>query len=233
MAEYTFADVIIDPDDPRAEVGKQYYYADVPACIVSFANDSDRVHFGILSRIEQARGYPFRFDRGPYACIIRKKELSYAERQKRWIEENGIKAGDRLRVTRKAEDYEDGWSDFWDDCMDTVVGKVVKTFCPSGDNGGILCQIEGNECLWSFPYFVLEKVKEPEKKYIPFDLSNKEDRAKLRGAWIRNVESGLEYQVICIGSALVFVQDGDFNAGSLLEQFVFLDGTPCGKLVEE
>lgn len=147
MAEYTFADVIIDPDDPRLEVGAEYYFSHHPQIVLEYANSGSRKAIGVLKNIKRDERNPFEFDYSDVTCIIRKKE--------------------------------------------------------------------------------------PKKRYIPFDLDREEDRAKLRGAWIRNVESGLEYQVICIGSALVFVHDGDFNAGSLLEQFVFLDGTPCGKLVEE
>jgi len=33
----------------------------------------------------------------------------YTDREKDWIEENGIEEGTVVRVTRKAVDYEDGW----------------------------------------------------------------------------------------------------------------------------
>ena len=96
MKEYTIKDVIIDPNDPRVEVGKQYYYADGPVCVISYANNSSRVYFGILDEIEKARSYPFRFDRGRYACIIHKEEPPYIERQAKWIADNDIKVGDKV-----------------------------------------------------------------------------------------------------------------------------------------
>lgn len=145
MAEYTIKDVIIDPDDPRVEVGKQYYYSDAPARVVSLANHSERVYFGILSKIEQGKDYPFRFDRGSYACIIRKKE----------------------------------------------------------------------------------------PRYVPFDLSKEEDRTKLRGAWVRMKGEALEYQVIAVSAAFVSIEGNMFNTKAMLDDYEFLDGTPCGKLAEE
>ena len=30
MSEYTYKDVIIDPDDPRVEIGKEYYFGETP-----------------------------------------------------------------------------------------------------------------------------------------------------------------------------------------------------------
>lgn len=84
--------------------------------------------------------------------------------------------------------------------------------------------------------FIIRK-KEPEKKYVPFDLSKEEDRAKLRGAWVRKKEAPfLEQEIAGLSTnvQLVFLNDvvsvGVFN---LLEEYEFTDGTPCGKLVEE
>lgn len=74
MAEYTYADVIIDPDDPRVEIGKEYWFADHPFNVISFANRGDGACYGILSEIDREDITPF-FIRGQHnACIIRKKE---------------------------------------------------------------------------------------------------------------------------------------------------------------
>ena len=35
MAEYTYKDVIIDPDDPRVEIGEKYFFFDYPQYFIS------------------------------------------------------------------------------------------------------------------------------------------------------------------------------------------------------
>ena len=85
-----------------------------------------------------------------------------------------------------------------------------------------------------FDYFI--RKKEPEKYYIPFNLSNKEDRARLRGVWIRpKDEPLLEYQIYAIESDHIFIWAGDgyLTPKELLDNWTFEDGTPCGKLIKE
>ena len=68
---------------------------------------------------------------------------------------SGLKVGDKVKVTRKAEDYENGWGDIWDDeSMDDSVGKVFEITSDAQYGGGFL--LNSN---W-YPYFVLEKVEE-------------------------------------------------------------------------
>ena len=152
MAEYTYKDVIIDPDDPRVEIGKEYYFGDTPAQVL----DSASAECGLyrLMDINPRAGYPFEFDTdlscSSYPCIIRKKE--------------------------------------------------------------------------------------PEKKYVPFDLSNEEDRVKLRGAWVKAKADPDKQQNVCgMCSRYVYLtcQAEGYDAEEFLEKFTFLDGSPCGKLVEE
>ena len=150
MAEkYTYADIIINPDDARVEIGKEYWFADYPFNALLFANRGDGACHGILSGISQGDITPF-FIRGKYyACIIRKKE----------------------------------------------------------------------------------------PKHVPFDLGKEEDRAKLRGAWIRFKETGRERCItgIFLDENPPYVEIGDYGLSTeyLLENYEFVDGTPCGKLVEE
>lgn len=155
MAEYTFADVIINPEDPRVELGAEYYWADTPRGALDCANYK-RVPLRLFSvDTGGTRTAPFYFLNGSlsgYAvCIIRKKE--------------------------------------------------------------------------------------PEKKYVPFDLSKKEDRARLRGAWIRFKETGRERCItgIFLDENPPYVEIGDygFEPDYLLENYEFVDGSPCGNLVEE
>lgn len=86
-----------------------------------------------------------------------------------------------------------------------------------------------------FDYFIHKK--EPVKKYVPFDLSREEDRARLRGAWVREKEAPfLEQEIAGLATnvALVFLNDVvSVGVANLLEEYEFVDGTPCGKLVED
>lgn len=148
--KYTYEDVIIDPEDPRVEIGKEYYLNDIPSVLLREAREG--VGSRILKDVQKDQDSPFVSFLGySYNCLIRKKE--------------------------------------------------------------------------------------PEKRYVPFDLSNEEDRAKLRGAWIK-VKYGnyREYQIISLSSEIIYcghTRDLGFSPISLLEAFEFVDGTPCGKLVKE
>jgi hypothetical protein len=74
-------------------------------------------------------------------------------------EASGIKVGDTVRVLRKAEDFEMGWSADWaSSYMDKYVGEtgVVKE-CDGGN--GFRVQFPDGED-WHFPFFVLEKIKD-------------------------------------------------------------------------
>ena len=74
----------------------------------------------------------------------------------------GIKVGDRVRVTRKAESRESGW-DNWraDDCageMDAAIGREGEVVADLDDYG---FGIEIEDCVasgYAYPYFVLEKI---------------------------------------------------------------------------
>ena len=153
MAEYTYADVIIDPEDPRVEIGKEYYFGNNPGCLlrsISQLSASEGTLVMKDSAIE-AQSSPFMSSEGEwFVCIIRKKE--------------------------------------------------------------------------------------PEKKYVPFDLSLEEDRARLRGAWVRRKEAPfLEQEIAGLSTniSLVFLNDVvSVGVGTLLEEYEFVDGSPCGKLVE-
>ena len=150
--KYTYADVIIDPNDPRVEIGAEYFFEDTAMEVLELAQDN--VGSSKLEEIYESNNFPFKFKgvTDGYACIIRKKE--------------------------------------------------------------------------------------PEKKYVPFDLTKEEDRTKLRGAWVRhkqnpereNLITGLGDETVDFA---VYFGDVAVGTGVLLENFEFVDGTPCGKLVEE
>ena len=86
------------------------------------------------------------------------EKKSYEKRQA----ECGLKVCDKVRVLRKAEDYEDGWGNTWAGaCMDDYVGRIRKIV---GERpcAGFLVFLEEEDDWWYFPYFVLEKVEDNE-----------------------------------------------------------------------
>lgn len=149
--KYTYADVIIDPNDPRVEIGKKYYSGIVSKDVLDFANHNEELVK--LIEVEPGTKYPFH------------------------IKSDGC----------------DCWT-----------------------------------CL-------LIRKKEPEKKYVPFDLTKEEDRARLRGAWVRKKDNS-EIKLIwwlweMDGKWMI---DEDISPQELLDNWVFdFEGFPCGKLVEE
>ena len=81
-------------------------------------------------------------------------------------------------------------------------------------------------------------IKEPKKKYIPFDLSLKEDRDALRGKWVvRNSEYLDEIVISRFTESTVDIRvamrDNMYSAKDLLYEWTFLDGSPVGKEIEE
>ena len=86
------------------------------------------------------------------------KKKSYEKRQA----ECGLKVCDKVRVLRKAEDYEDGWDNTWAGAyMDGYVGRIGKIV---GERpcAGFLVFCEELNARHQFPYFVLEKVEDNE-----------------------------------------------------------------------
>ena len=147
MADYTYADVIIDPEDPRVEIGKEYYSAITSNDVLDFANHNEEL--AKLIEVDPAIKYPFH-----------------------------IKS----------------------DCCDCWTCLLIRR-------------------------------KEPEKKYVPFDLSKEEDRLKLCGLWVKSKRRPDECYSICgVSSHLVFISG--LTPGSTPEEFLrdftFLDGSPCG-----
>lgn len=159
MSEYTYKDVIIDPEDPRVEIGKEYYFGDSPKEALEHANKNGRG--ALLEDIDLVSNFPFlmeNFDESA-PCIIRKKE--------------------------------------------------------------------------------------PEKKYVPFDLNNPEDRKALMGKTIKanNRPFSRQYVELAI-SCFELVDEGaegvsgywmanGIKEDELFHDWTFLDGSPCGKEMEE
>ena len=76
MAEYTYADVIIDPDDPRVEIGKEYYFGNNPACLLKDISQLSACE-GRLMIVDKGADIcaaPFMYGKEYFVCIIHKKE---------------------------------------------------------------------------------------------------------------------------------------------------------------
>ena len=161
--KYTYADVIIDPEDPRVEVGAEYYAANSISSALKAANEGNE---GLLAKLDSVNREPTR----------------------------------------------------------TLITSESFTISYKHGNGGNTD-------------FLIRK-KEPVKKWVPFDLTKEEDRARLRGAWVRhkknpereNLITGLGDETVDFA---VYFGDVAVGTGVLLENFEFVDGSPCGKLVEE
>ena len=85
MAEYTYADIIMDPNDPRLEgaIGKECYFSDYPKNALDYARNNSTADR--LKRINRESAYPFvgeyrtswalvNEDKTSWALIIIKKE---------------------------------------------------------------------------------------------------------------------------------------------------------------
>lgn len=59
MAEYTYKDVIISPNDPRAKIGEQYFVGESPEDVLEGANGAETALYGTLHKIFKREERPF------------------------------------------------------------------------------------------------------------------------------------------------------------------------------
>lgn len=71
---------------------------------------------------------------------------------------SGLRIGDRVRITRKADNAENGWKSYWAPIMDCTVGEIGTI--ESDDNYYGFKVNVGPGGDWRYPYFILEKVVE-------------------------------------------------------------------------
>ena len=243
MDRYTYKDIIIDPSSEEAKnaVGKECYFGDSPAYCLNNANSDDFLY--VLDHVEVYNVHPFvDTNSNAYGCIIVKKEQpSYKERSKRWVEENDLKVGDYVKVTRKAESREGGCDYLWNYRMDNSVGKILKVEEIKTHNGVIV--LEDSCC---YPYFVLEKV-EPKPKYVPFESPQEFISAYSKASkevmpdtesMLLNSSMWLKWQDTYVG--ITYISRHGVNYGAefldwdeLLDEYTFLNGSPCGKEIKE
>ena len=174
MDEYTFADLIINPEAPNLEslIGKEVYFNDVPTFCIRNANDDYMV--GILMGIHIWESAPFYVEIPSglllnYACIIPKKE----ESEPKYIPFESVNE----------------FIDAYDYCVNYRISR-----------GSI------------------------ENKLLSYG-----------GIWLKGKVSGFYYMVVEIRSdGVVLAGDQDVIFWSeLLKDYVFLEDSSCGRLVEE
>ena len=121
----------------------------------------------------------------------------YMEAQNKFIKITNLKVGDRVKVLRKANNYELGWCNTWNLNMDKYIGKIyiIKEFF---DNSGIVL---GDE-YFHFPFFVLEKVEEPKYQFKDKDvvLVRNDDNEYWCMVAFKEYNSDLPYPYICYSS---------------------------------
>lgn len=249
MIEYTFADIIMDPEDPRLEgaIGKECYFSDCPTKLLESARYNSELYLDCLTNISKEKACPFSDKNGSgWALIIIKKEEPYSKRAKKWIEQNDLKEGDYVKVTRKVNDHEDEWQGLWLDHMDESVGKTLKV--KDIDTYVYTISLENG---FYYPYFVLEKTEPLKPEYVPFEskeefieafhyhdndkYSEMDDILLNYGMWLKDINSHEIFLVTGVFNQSIHICDFDSDEswGELLNEFTFLDGTPCGKLMEE
>ena len=83
MAEYTYKDIIIDPDSEEAKnaIGKEVYFADTPASCLNAAKNNNKAYLGYLKKLDlEDEEQPFYVNESVVSapssctCIIVKKE---------------------------------------------------------------------------------------------------------------------------------------------------------------
>ena len=115
--KYTYADVIIDPVDPRVEIGAEYYFEDTAMEVLELAQDN--VGSSKLEEIYESN-FPFKFKgvTDGYACIIRKKEPKKRyvpfdltkEEDRNFLKDRWIKTdGDEEKITGFERDDDGVW----------------------------------------------------------------------------------------------------------------------------
>lgn len=249
MAEnYTWEDIIINPNDTRlaGAIGREVYFDSFPLKCLNKANQNEdpRELISISSLKQSITPFNVRFEAINTVCIILKKDQpqkSYEERQAEWIKENDIKIGDKVRAIRiwTQEEAERERCAPRHDVPNDIVGSVGKI----DEITGFGLRVDFGDDMWYCPYFVLEKIVEPKKKYVPFDLSKEEDRAFLRGKWVRSKNPDVFHEFAITQFVRMNNKNQDIKvkasnectyfAEELLYDYEFLDGTPCGKEVEE
>lgn len=136
------------------------------------------------------------------------------------------------RVEIGKEYYVDMWPSQCIDGANEGKGEVVLTRVDSSEAEPFFAIIDGEETGFTCAI----RKKEAEKKYVPFDLGDPEIRENLRGNWV--VADGDEGQISGFHRFdgeewMAAITTGYVTSEMLFDKWKFVDGSPCGRLVEE
>ena len=182
MTEYTYEDIIMDPNDPRLEgaIGKKCYFSDNPTLLLGYARDNSIECLSFLEKINKENDYPF----------------TDGEEGNEWI----------LIIIKKEEEPE---------------------YIPFEDGDEFL------ECY-------LSKANNPSKHKLE----------SVGGIWLKGFDTDVYFMVTELWDDGVVINDSKMRTTQessdryctindttsweeLFKDYTFLDGTPCGKLMED
>jgi hypothetical protein len=151
-----------------------------------------------------------------------KPEITRDEITAKWVEDNKIKVGSKVKVVRKCYIHGVGWEN---NKMDNCIGEIFDVI--NIDSDSILLDTKPQN-YW-FPIESLEPYKE---EYSHFTF---EDREMFRDKWIRLKMAKNEHKINFISSdstvsCASWTQTESLS--SLFKTHEFVDGTPFGKLKE-
>ena len=181
MAEYTYADIIMDPEDPRLEgaIGKECYFSEYPKRLLSSARNNSPEYLDCLTDIRKEG-----------ACTF--------------VDKNG--SAWTLIIIKKEEEPE---------------------YIPFEDGDEFL------ECY-------LSKANNPSKHKLE----------SVGGIWLKGFDTDVYFMVTELWDDGVVINDSKMRTTQessdryctindttsweeLFKDYTFLDGTPCGKLMED
>jgi hypothetical protein len=129
-----------------------------------------------------------------------KPKLTRQEITEKWVADNKLKIGDKVRLSN--------WLQF---------GEVT-------DIDPSRIQVRSQGCLVYCRVEELEKIVE---EWIPFTF---EDRELLRGKWVKGKNSTWEVMINFFNEEKVGIDGGYYTYQDFFDNYEFLDKTPCGKL---
>ena len=179
MAEYTYEDIIMDPEDPRLEgaIGKECYFSDYPKQLLNGARNNSPEYL---------------------------------------------------------------------DCLTDIRKEAACTFVDKNGSGWILIIIKKEEPKPKPKYIPFENVTEFLDAYrsIPSSLPDEVSYLSHNGIWLKDTETDAYCLVTEIWDMGIVVGNKNITIGEttvfnditsweeLLEDFIFIDGKPCGKEVK-
>lgn len=105
---------------------------------------------------------------------------SYQTRMRKWVRDNDLKIGDKVKVVKKWNKKWDGGCS-WVKGMDKNIGKILMV--RGVTESSIMCWDYDLKNWWWYPYFVLEKVEEETKEVAKEETMTYEERQK---KWIED-----------------------------------------------